>query len=63
MYSTSVVESATHVESVTGLGQVGLGQPRSVTWITSRVDMMDVYYYYLVKLARCGTPVPQPLPI
>jgi len=28
-----------------------------------RVGMVIVYYYYLVKLARYGTPVPQPLPI
>jgi len=25
--------------------------------------MVDVYYYYLVELVRCGTPVPQPLSI
>jgi len=27
------------------------------------VGMVIVYYYYLVKLARCGTPVPQPLSV
>jgi len=28
-----------------------------------RVGIVIVYYYYLVKLAWCGTLVPQPLPI
>jgi len=25
--------------------------------------MVIVYYYYLVGSTRCGTPVPQPLPL
>ena len=25
--------------------------------------MVVIYYYYLVELAQCGTPVPQPLSV
>jgi len=28
-----------------------------------RIGMVIVYCYYLVKMVRCGTPVPEPLSI
>jgi len=48
---------------VMGLGQLGLRRPEPGTWVVSGIDVVIVYCYYLVRLTRYGTPVPQPLPI
>jgi len=48
---------------IMGLGRLGLCQPKPDTWVVSGIDVVIVYCYYLVKLAKYDTPVPQPLPI
>jgi len=40
---------------VIGLSRLGLGRLGPAIWIVSRIDVVIIYYYYLVELARCGT--------